>query len=398
MSLINQMLRDLQKRQDDSPSVERVESASSVSRKQRLPAPLLAGVLGLFGLMLLWWLAGALSGLFLPDPVVKSTPVLEPVAIASKEPVEAKPVLPVEPSAEQTAMETQVSVEPSVVATLSPVPEVSTPQIAQPKSPPAPTPAPVRKIVKKKPKPRPRVAAPRIVKAVTPAPPVRSLHPDELPGAILNASRTLVSSPSMVSRPLPRRSEATPFGAAETAFNEGMQAYLTNRNTRAIASLQKALDLYPGHLAARELLVDIYELTGRSGQAMHLLAEGLAIAPDYMPFKKRYARLLIDQGDLPAAVAALLHDGMPAIDRDPEAHVLLASLYQRLGESFLAAQTYRNLLVVWPQTGAFWIGLGSALEDQGLPGEARKAYEQALATHNLRKDLVAHVQARLSRS
>jgi len=33
----------------------------------------------------------------------------------------------------------------------------------------------------------------------------------------------------------------------------------------------------------------------------------------------------------------MLNGGLPAVEEDPEAYVLLGSLYQRLDESFLAA-------------------------------------------------------------
>ena len=59
------------------------------------------------------------------------------------------------------------------------------------------------------------------------------------------------------------------------------------------------------------------------------------------------------------------------------------------------AQTYRNLLVVWPQTGVFWVGLGDALEGQQLPKDAVEYYQRAMKTENLRKDLLAYAQKRL---
>ena len=113
-------------------------------------------------------------------------------------------------------------------------------------------------------------------------------------------------------------------------------------------------------------------------------------------FKKKYARLLVEQGDYDMATKVMLDGGLPTVADDPEAHVVLASLYQRLGEPFLAAQTYRNLLVVWPQTGAFWVGLGGSLEGQHLSVAAVECYQKALKTKNLRKDLAAYAKKRLS--
>jgi len=182
---------------------------------------------------------------------------------------------------------------------------------------------------------------------------------------------------------------------AEEAYLDGKWAYERERTNLAVRSLQDALELYPGHLPAREMLVKVFEKGGKNGEAMYLLAEGLEIAPDYIVFKKSYARLLSAQGDYDAATKVMLNGGLPDVEEDPEAHVILASLYQRLDESFLAAQTYRNLLVAWPQTGAFWVGLGGALEGQNLQKEAVECYQRALKTENLRKDLLAYAQKRL---
>jgi hypothetical protein len=112
----------------------------------------------------------------------------------------------------------------------------------------------------------------------------KRLHPDELPGAIRSQS---------VSKPEVKRIErssgipaTTPSGMAEEAYLDGKWAYERERANLAVRSLQEALELYPGHLAAREMLVKVFEKGGRNGEAMSLLAEGLEIAPDYIVFKK----------------------------------------------------------------------------------------------------------------
>ena len=229
-------------------------------------------------------------------------------------------------------------------------------------------------------------------KAVAAVP--KRLHPEALPGAILSSSRTLPSPRKIVRRTASRA--ITPYGMAEEAFLDGKWALEQQRSSLAVWFLQHALELYPGHLPARELLIEILDKDGKAGEVMFLLAEGLEIAPDYTVFKKSYAMLLVDQGDYDAAAKVMLYDGLPTVEEDPEAHVVLAHLYQRLDEPFLAAQTYRNLLVAWPQTGAFWVGLGGALEGQNLPEAAAECYQKALKTKNLRQDLSRYAKKRLS--
>jgi MSHA biogenesis protein MshN len=222
----------------------------------------------------------------------------------------------------------------------------------------------------------------------------KRLHPDDLPGAVLNSRHRRAETRS-TDRPS-RTLAMTPYGMAEEAYAEGKLAFAQERGSLALRSLQQALLFYPGHLPAREMLVEILGKQGKSGEAMFLLAEGLEIAPDYMAFKKKYTRLLMDQGDYDAAVKVMLNVGLPTVEDDPEAHVILATLYQRLDEPFLAAQTYRNLLIAWPQTGAFWVGLGSALEGQNLFQEAAVCYQRALKTKDLRQDLNHYADKRLS--
>jgi MSHA biogenesis protein MshN len=429
MSLINQMLRDLQEQQKrpETSAPPETPRRSFAERLPRLPLPLAAGAgVGLL-LLVCWWLAGALSGWmfeFEPGPVAveqqeESTP--EAGALSAEE-YEALARELAEPQADEAVVLVEEEEAPPVIEEKLAVQEV----VAAASSvvePPPPTPEPVRKPVPvkkvatvKKPVAPPKVSSTRSRQTVRTVPgsgkkilfestnppfvrkPVaaqkrksyatakplpQKLHPDQLPGAVVPGAR--------------KAPITTPFGAAEKAFQQGQLAQREQRSLEAVQSLRHALQLYPGHLAARELLADILNDEGQAGQAMALLTQGLEIAPDYMPFKKRQARLMIGQGDFKSAVQVLLNAGMPTVEEDPDAHALLASTYQRLAEPFLAAQTYRNLLVAWPQTGAFWIGLGRALEAEGLPEEASKAYRQALATGQLREDLAIYAVTRLEK-
>ena len=78
----------------------------------------------------------------------------------------------------------------------------------------------------------------------------------------------------------------------EEAYLDGKWAYERKRTNLAVRSLQDALELYTGHLPAREMLVKVFEKGGKKGEAMYLLAEGLEIPPGCIVFKKNYTRLL----------------------------------------------------------------------------------------------------------
>ncbi len=424
MSLINQMLRDLKTRNEKAGQDKAIPLRSSVTdRIPYLPLPVVLGGTGLVLVLLIWWLAGVLSESlfrFEPDPaqVAGGTAVQQQAAVPEPTPVvvttEKETLSSAERAAEPEfapaatpARETPAAppVQPETIVTRSPEPP---PRTAQVKARPVPPREPVARVASA-PAAEPVVVArtapsqpPRMAVQASPArqveplpakAPVRRLHPDDLPGAIMSTSREMpvrTPGPSRVA-PLP----SSPYGAAEQAYQDAIWANEQKRAALATHSLQKALEIYPGHLPARTLLVELFAREGKTGEAMYLLADGLEIVPDYLPFKKQYARLLIDQGDHETAAKVLLAGGVPTVEDDPETHVILASVYQRLGEAFLAAQTYRNLLVAWPQTGAFWVGLGGALEAQRLSDEAVECYRRALATDNLRQDLNAFATRRL---
>jgi tetratricopeptide (TPR) repeat protein len=218
------------------------------------------------------------------------------------------------------------------------------------------------------------------------------LHPDLLPGAV-NATNLALQKAAREAAAVPP--VVTPYGQAEAAYREGRAAYEANRPETSLAALRRALAHYPGHLPARELLADQLEMAGQTDEALSQLKQGLAIAPDYTPFRKRAARILLDRDDAVGATGVLIGNGLPGAEDDPELHLLLAGIYLRLGENFLAAQTFRNLLVHNPQAGQLWVGLAEALAADGQPAEARKAYRKALAVGGVDKVQSALVRERL---
>jgi MSHA biogenesis protein MshN len=407
MSLINQMLRDLQQQgKDGAPPSFKPPRRSMMEKIPYLPLPVVLGGGGVLLLVLIWWMAGVFSDMMFgfepasPKAESQQVAAIEETAIREelKTPVAKDQLTLAEREAEPPVSATVN--EPVIVLAKAPAKVEAAP--AKPLVKVASVKPPVVRAAKPKPVKRKQVKAPvntasRTRSKVSSTPSAvkapEPLHPDELPGAIRSQS---VSTPEVKRIEIPSRSlVATPYGMAEEAYFDGKWAYERERTNLAVRSLQDALELYPGHLPARELLVKVFEKGGKKGEAMYLLAEGLEIAPDYIVFKKNYARLLSAQGDYDAAIKVMLNGGLPAVDEDPEAHVILASLYQHLDESFLAAQTYRNLLVAWPQTGAFWVGLGGALEGQNLQKEAVECYQRALKTESPRKDLLAYAQKRL---
>lgn len=367
MSLINQMLRDLQQRQENPSSG--APARQEPGRSRRLPGtrakavpPLLwVGAGGIAALALLWGVSERFQQIGAPDPVPAAPTASVPAAVAAgSAPPAIGPTVPAAPAA----------VTPPRPA--SPVGPFTTPVAPQPVSVAAPRGSELSVAA----------AGPQAAAASISDP--RRVHPDLLPGAVNAANLALQQAVRAAGVAPPAAS--TPYGRAEEAYRDGREAYAANRTDLSLEALRRALEFYPGHLPARELLADQLELAGRVDEAYDLLRQGLSMAPDYTPFRKRTARLLLDRDDAAGAVQVLTGSGLPRVEADPELHRLLARTYLRLGENFLAAQTYRNLLVHEPGVASCWLGLGDALAADGQPDEARRAYRRALAVGGLSGD------------
>ncbi len=205
------------------------------------------------------------------------------------------------------------------------------------------------------------------------------------------AITTPVSKPTVekTARPL------SPEQQADLSYQDALRLLQSGRPSAAEPRLHSALDSDPAHRAARTALAGLLINAGRLPEARTVLAAGLALAPTYAPFAKLYARLRIDQGELRDA-RAVLERAAPPVQDDPEYHALLAALYQRLGLYEQAAQTYRGTLQAQPRNGVWWLGLGLALEGAGDRANALQAYQRAQQSGTLDSEVLRYVESKIT--
>ena len=155
---------------------------------------------------------------------------------------------------------------------------------------------------------------------------------------------------------------ARPLSAAEKAENQYRKAVSLLRGKRldeAEQALRTALFIDPGHLAARETLVDMAIQNGNAQQAKQDLYEAMAVLPQQAGFVSRLARLYVDEGDETRALG-LLEDNLPRTRPDGDYLGLLATLYQRDNRYAEARDHFRAALSFKPAEGRWWLGLGIA--------------------------------------
>ncbi|WP_286240537.1 tetratricopeptide repeat protein [Neptuniibacter halophilus] len=195
-------------------------------------------------------------------------------------------------------------------------------------------------------------------------------------------------TPQPVSKSIQQLSDAKVAQRARSLVNKGQLE-------QAEAFLWQEIRKQPKQmLAARVLLITLQLSAGDTAAAQALLDRSLPRHPEDAALKKLQARLWISQGQ-PAQAQALLMPNRPGLKADPEYHELLASAYQQQGAYESAARVYYQLLQQNNQVPRWWIGMGYALEQAQRYAEARNAYQSGLQIPMMAQNLKNYARQRL---
>lgn len=149
-----------------------------------------------------------------------------------------------------------------------------------------------------------------------------------------------------------------------------------------------------GHVASRQLLARLLIEQRRSDEAMAILAEGLASLPGQLSWAMTLARLQVDRGDL-AAAARTLQQSLPFAAGSADYQGFAGNVQHRLGRHKESIEFYQAAVRIAPSEGRWWLGLGLALEADHRPPEAREAFQRARASGTLNADLLTVVDQKL---
>lgn len=376
MSLINQMLKDLDARHEAGVRGRlhrEIRALPAADRNRNLLRAILVLLLLAFvggG----WWVyergLASLAGHVLPEP----SPVPAPPPSSASSPA------------------------PSPVPSPAPVPAAAPPPGA------APAPADVA----------PPTAAP-----AAPAVPGEAKSP-AASGRAANgkAGEAKPSAPAARRPPLPADdaaavTKASPEASEAVGAIEKRPASGKTGRDRADADYRRAVSLVNGarvseaidllldvlrqdgsHVASRQLAARLLTEQRRYDEAMAILAEGLSSQPGQVAWAMQLARLQVERGDAAAAARTLLVS-QPYAAANAE-YLGFAGLVQlRLGRAKEAAELYQSATRAAPSEGRWWLGLGLALEADRQAAEARDAFLRARATGTLSPDLAAVVEQKL---
>lgn len=168
-------------------------------------------------------------------------------------------------------------------------------------------------------------------------------------------------------------------------LSEARQALLAGERSRAIALLEQLVRGEPDNREALRWLARAWLADGQGARLLAELPAQLARFPADSELRVLLARAQLQAGDAAAAIATLA-DRLPPLAGDPAYHALLAALYQQAGQWQDSARVYRNLVLLRPEQASWQLGLGIALEQLGERAAAGQHYRLALQGRGLDDD------------
>lgn len=369
MSLINDMLRDLEARRAGElarPGLQREIRTLPDPRRStgaRWIAMATAVTLVVSGGGWAWW--QGLLGRDSQDSVPVSASADNPPAQQPAAPAAVSKTLPdMAPAAVSEALRLATTLE-SLPTESAAVPAGQTAERAD-----------AAKAAESSPAVAPAKAVPALGK-VEPASRPKAPETREQPGSI--EKTVVVGSPREKAEAEYRRAQGM-LAAGQVA---GVQDAL-------IASLKQDATYVP----ARQALLRAFLESRRVDEAMVLLNEGLELQPAQVNWAMSLARLTLERGDMPGAERVLSRHAQYAVG-NPEYAGFHGHLLYRMGQYRSAAERYQAASRLAPADGRWWFGLGQALESEGHGVEAREAFRRALASGSLNSDLTALAEQKI---
>lgn len=189
--------------------------------------------------------------------------------------------------------------------------------------------------------------------------------------------------------------EITPQQAIENNYRKAVSLIDAGQLSQAISTLEQVLQLEPKHAAARQTLVGLLLDAKRQDDAMRRLQEGLAIDPAQSGMAMILARLQVERGTTRIALQTLDHS-LPYALNDAEYQAFFAALLQREKRNKEAIEHYAIALNKVPENGLWWMGYGISLQAENRLPEAKDAFTRAKESSSLSVVLQTFVNQKLS--
>jgi MSHA biogenesis protein MshN len=191
-----------------------------------------------------------------------------------------------------------------------------------------------------------------------------------------------------------RAQTLTPQQMAENEYREAANSMNQGRLAEAEDGFRRALQHNPAHTGARQGLFGLLFDGRKNAEAEQLLQEGLKLNPNQPGFAMALASLQYQRGDAAGAIETMQRSA-PAAQGNADYAARLAGLLQRQARHKEAIEYYQAALRLAPGSGVWLMGLGISLQALNRTAEAQDAFRRARATNSLNPELQAFVDQRL---
>ncbi|MCG8610596.1 MAG: tetratricopeptide repeat protein [Pseudomonadales bacterium] len=155
--------------------------------------------------------------------------------------------------------------------------------------------------------------------------------------------------------------------------NQGLELVKQGRQGEAVSALMAFISDAEYIAESGKLLAGMYLLQHEVDHALKLISK---LDPEDPDVRLLHARALVQTGNASEALS-ILAGRIPPVEAHADYHALLAALYQQLNLHESAIQYYAQLVNVYPDSGDWWVGLGISLEAIGKRQSAVQAYRRA---------------------
>jgi MSHA biogenesis protein MshN len=204
----------------------------------------------------------------------------------------------------------------------------------------------------------------------------------------------LAGEPASSPGKIDRRSNTSAGYRAESEFRRAVNLVNQGRIAEGMDGFRRALEIDPGHEASRQTLVALLLEAKRVDEAAVSLQEGLALNTENTGFAMLLARIMVENNDIPTALFVLQRHAAPP-DRNPDFHAFAGALYQRLDRHREAIEQYQAALRLAPSAGIWWVGLGISFQAVERRKDALEAFTRARSAGNLAPNLFDFVDQKL---
>lgn len=200
--------------------------------------------------------------------------------------------------------------------------------------------------------------------------------------------------------PAPASMVIKPPSLAEQAHQlriEGRALIQQQRYRDGAQFLNQAIQIEHSSAQSWQELVRVWVQAGEILFAMDVATRGCEAYPDDIGLRVYRARLIVESGDYDSALTVLQTGLVPQVEVSSDYYALLASVLQQKSRFSEAGEQYALLTTSYPQRGDWWIGRAICADQIGSSKQAMAYYQQAITCRNLNSQLKQFALQQLTR-